>query len=187
MIVFFHGFASAGKGFKSDALKKAFGDDKVIAPDLDPNPNVVLEQISEIVNNVDDKEKLVFVGTSLGGFYANFFAALYDCPCVIVNPSTRPTVTMAARIGPNTNLATGAVFDVTKAHIDAYEHMEAYIKQFMNGANISMFLAEDDAVLDYRLAMQDIPFHKFLSVTPDGGHRYEANWDAVIDEVRSII
>lgn len=187
MIVFFHGFASAGKGFKSEALKKAFGDDKVIAPDLPADPNEVLALISDICADVEQDEKLVFVGTSLGGFYANFFAQLFDCPCVIVNPSTRPTKTMAARIGPNTNLASGETFDVTMAHIEAFQGMENYIKQTSNGALISLFLAEDDAVLDYRLALEDIPFRKTTYITPDGGHRYEANWDQVIAEVRSII
>lgn len=187
MIVFFHGFASAGAGFKSAALKAAFGEDNVIAPDLPADPGAVLDLVRGITSTLDHDEKLVFVGTSLGGFYANFFAQLYDCPCVIVNPSTRPSKTMAARLGQNTNLVTGETFDVTADHIAAFQGMENYIKQSSNGALVSMFLAEDDAVLDYRLALEDIPFCKLVVKTQDGGHRYESHWDQVIDEVRNII
>lgn len=186
MIIFFHGFASIGKGVKSDMLKRAFGEEKVIAPDLPADPKEVLALVSNIMNATAKEDKIVFVGTSLGGFYANFFAQLYDCPCVIVNPSTRPTKTMAARIGANINLATGATFDVTKAHIDAFGDMEAYIKQFSNGALVSMFLAADDSVLDHTLALEDIPFRRVTILTPDGGHRYELHWDKVVEEVRHV-
>lgn len=187
MIVFFHGFASAGKGFKSDALKKAFGEDKVIAPDLPADPLKVYELVRELAGKIPTTEKLVFVGTSLGGFYAHLFSQMMDCPCVIVNPSTRPSVTMAARIGPNTNLATGESFDVTEDHVATFGQMEEYVESSSNGALVSLFLAEDDTVLDHKLALEDIPYRKTTVITPDGGHRYEANWDAVIEEVRKII
>jgi uncharacterized protein len=187
MIVFFHGFASAGKGFKSDALKKAFGDDNVIAPDLPPDPLKVYELVREIAGKVPKTEKLIFVGTSLGGFYAHLFGQMMDCPCVIVNPSTRPSMTMAARLGSNTNLATGEQFDVTEDHLATFGQMEEYIESSSNGALVSLFLAADDAVLDHKLALEDVPYHKTIVITPDGGHRYEAHWDKVIDEVRSII
>jgi predicted esterase YcpF (UPF0227 family) len=187
MIVFFHGFASAGKGVKSDMLKRAFGEDNVVAPDLPVDPLDVMELVRDIMHNIPKDDKVVFVGTSLGGFYANLCAQAFDCPCVIANPSTRPSKTMAARIGQNTNLATGATFDVTNDHVVTFGQMEREIEKQSNGALISLFLAADDAVLDHRLALEDIPHRRMTYITPDGGHRYELHWNKVIDEVRHIL
>ena len=75
MIVYLHGFASSGVSDKVTALKERFGDDKVIAPDLPFDPDEVVSLVYDVVRNFmknrKPDEKLVFVGTSLGAFYAN--------------------------------------------------------------------------------------------------------------------
>jgi predicted esterase YcpF (UPF0227 family) len=186
MIIFFHGFASVGMSPKSDALRLAFGEDQVISPDLPTDPVAVIELITKLVHEAP-KDKLVFVGTSLGGFYANYCSQLFDVPCVIVNPSTRPSVTMLPRVGINKNMATGAEFEITSDHISTFKVMEQYIRENSNGALINWLIAEDDVVLDYRVAEQDIWFSKRKFKFPDGGHRFESNWSAVINCVKDVL
>lgn len=186
MIIFFHGFASVGVSPKSDALRAAFGEDQVISPDLPSDPVAVIELITKLVHNAP-KDKLVFVGTSLGGFYALYCSQLFDVPCVIVNPSIHPSITMNARLGINKNLATGAEFEITREDVMMFDHMEKVIAHDSNGALINMFLAEDDDLLDYRIAEKEIPFTKRLFKFPDGGHRFESNWNSVIDCVRDVL
>lgn len=186
MIIFFHGFASVGVSPKSDALRAAFGDDQVISPDLPTDPVAVIELITKLVHTAP-KDKLIFVGTSLGGFYANYCAQLFDVPCVIVNPSTRPSVTMNARLGINHNMATGAEFEITREDVAMFAYMEKFINGNSNGALVNLFLAEDDTVLDYRIAEHDIPFTKQTFKFPDGGHRFESNWGSVINCVKDVM
>jgi predicted esterase YcpF (UPF0227 family) len=183
-IIYLHGFGSAGDSPKSQALRAAYGDDAVISPDLPMDPDAVIAKIATIVH--ENKEyPIIFVGTSLGGFYANYFAQRYDAPCVLVNPSTSPSKTMAARLGKHTNYVTGQEFEITDRHVATFAAMEDAIKD-QNGALISLFLAEDDDVLDPTIAMQYFPFTRTKVVTKDGGHRFEKHWDAVVDHIRTI-
>lgn len=183
-IVYLHGFGSAGNSPKSQALKAVFGDDAVISPDLPMDPDEVIAKIATIVH--ENKEyPIIFVGTSLGGFYANYFAQRYDAPCVLVNPSTKPSVTMAKRLGKNTNYVTGAEFEITDRHIATFEAMEHAVED-QNGALISLFVAEDDDILDPSIALQYFPFTKTKVVTKDGGHRFEKHWDTVVDYIKTL-
>ena len=63
MIIYLHGFASSGASDKVTQLRKRFGDDKVIAPDLPFDPDEVYKLVYNIVNDFiksrEPKEKLV--------------------------------------------------------------------------------------------------------------------------------
>jgi predicted esterase YcpF (UPF0227 family) len=184
-IIYLHGFGSSGKSAKSDALKAVFGDDHVEAPNLPINPRSVVEMVQSIVKNNKD-EPIVFVGTSLGGFYAHYFSTKFDAPCVLVNPSTEPHITMRERLGKSKNYATGEDFWVTEDFIDEWEAMATEIAFDQNGANIHLFLAADDDVLNPEVARKNIPYIKSLTVTEDGGHRYDLHWDKVIEAIKTI-
>jgi predicted esterase YcpF (UPF0227 family) len=185
-IIYLHGFGSSGDSEKSRALKAAYGEQSVISPDLPMDPDSVIAMIATIVNaNVD--YPLIFVGTSLGGFYANFFAQRHDAPCVLVNPSTKPSVTMRARLGQNINYTTGATFQVTAHDLALFAAMEYATEEAQNGALISLFLAEDDDVLDPTVALKAFPYTKTKIITKDGGHRYEKHWATVVDYIKTLV
>lgn len=186
-IIYLHGYASIGNGPKSAALKLAFGADSVFSPDLPIDPTQVIAIVSEIVSKVTHFP-IVFVGTSLGGFWANYFAQKYDAPCVIINPSLHPSRTMSTRIGiACVNYNTGVAFDVTQDHVDQYVACETAIANNTNGALINVFLARDDDLLNYRETLHAIPFAASTEITDTGGHRYDALWHTVIEKVKKIV
>jgi hypothetical protein len=141
--------------------------------------------VGEIVreNHKHNDYPLLFVGTSLGGFYANYFAQTFDAPCVLVNPSTAPHVSLAARVGWHVNYATGEPFEVKAEHLRQFEQMHARAQGLQNDALVHLFLAEDDSVIAHDVALATFPYARHRVVTPDGGHRYERHWDAVVDYI----
>lgn len=191
MIVYLHGFASSGTSAKVDKLRERFGDENVLAPDLPFDPS----QVINLVNDIATKfiytrkvgEKLVFVGTSLGAFYANFFGHAYDCPVVIVNPSSNPSESLKARLGPNVNYMTGEEFMVSIAHMDQLALMRKHVADHYSGALISLFVARDDEVIPFESMLENFPFTSKLVVTEDGGHRFTKHWDLVVDRVDEIL
>lgn len=185
-IVYLHGFGSTGNSAKSQALKAAFGEENVIAPDLPINPEDVANAFREIVR-ANRGGDLVLVGTSLGGFYAQHFSSLYGFACVLVNPSTQPQVTMEKRIGANRNYSTGETFYVTEEMLHVWGQMQETTYIARKPEKVSLFLANDDDVLDPMLAMQNIPERAFTKVTADGGHRYDMHWDAVVEHVKALM
>lgn len=178
-IIYFHGFASVGSGAKATALRLQFPDDTVLAPDLPVDPKEVISLVDSLVRE-NPSFPLIFVGTSLGGFYASYFSARYDCPCVLVNPSTNPSNTMLERMSaPQRNYATGEEIIITQGHLVTFRAMEDYIKGEQNGALVNLFLAEDDDVIPYDKTLVDIPFAAFKEVKKTGGHRFTEHWGEV--------
>lgn len=190
MIFYFHGFASSGSSTKVDKLRERFGNDNVIAPDLPFDPKDVCQLVNSLVLNFYQQrqdEKLVFVGTSLGAFYANYFGHLYDSPLVLVNPSVQPNETMKKRLGVNKNYATGEEFLVSLAHLEEFNTMRNYIDQNYAGNLVNLFLAKDDDVIPYELALDKFKFTNSLCVTDDGGHRFDTKWYMVMDKIEEIL
>ena len=64
--------------------------------------------------------------------------------------------------------------------------MEDEIGAGPNGALTSLFLAQDDDVLACEVALQRFGHAAFQRVTPDGGHRYTAHWDSVMDRIATV-
>lgn len=191
MIVYLHGFASSGTSAKVDALRERFGKDSVIAPDLPFDPVEVVSLVDKIVAdfivNRKSGEKLIFVGTSLGAFYANYFGHMYDCPIVLINPSGNPSETLKARLGPNVNYTTGEEFMVSIAHLDKLAAMRKYVTDNYSGSLVSLFVARDDEVIPFESMLENFPLTSKTVVTEDGGHRFTTHWDLVIDRVAELV
>lgn len=186
-IIYLHGFASSGKGFKPDALRKAFPECVVFSPDLPVDPDKVVSMIDALVRHAVEFP-VVFVGTSLGGFWANYFAHKWDAPCVIVNPSTAPSKTMFERVGKEIkNYATGEKVEVTMRDVNTFALREMEAAELHNGALVNVFVAKDDDVVDYKETLDALRFTKSMTVLEDGGHRFEAHWDKVLDKVKEIL
>jgi len=185
-IIFLHGFGSVGDSAKSRALKAEYGEQNVIAPDLPLDPKAVVKLISDIVRSIK-RYPILFVGTSLGGFYANYFAQKFDCPGILVNPATVPSRTLYNRIGYNKNFATGEDFLWEPDFVKELGKMEKDVSTVHSGGLVNLFVAKDDDVIDHRETLQNYPYTAHCAVYQTGGHRFEENWGDVVAHVRKIL
>lgn len=92
VMMYVHGFMSGANGAKQRQLQKHFKNRyRVIAPELDADPDKSLE----ILNNIIAEEcPAVIVGTSLGG-WMTMMCDSRDAELVIVNPALFPHITLA--------------------------------------------------------------------------------------------
>lgn len=191
MIVYLHGFGSTGSSPKVDALSARFGTDKVVSPDLPFDPAEVHKLVNKLVKDFlatrKEDEKLIFVGTSLGAFYSNFFGHLYDCPVVLINPCVAPKKTLVSRLGSNKNYVTGDEFIVSLAHLSELDKMREYIDANYSGSLVNLFVAKDDDVIPYDVTLAAYEFPAFVKVTEDGGHRFNDYWDLVVNRVDELL
>jgi predicted esterase YcpF (UPF0227 family) len=186
-IIYLHGFGSTGVSPKSQALLEAFPGDTVLAPTMSVTPSEIIDQITAVVRAATSFP-VIFVGTSLGGFWANYFAQTCGGIAVIVNPATRPAESLAAKIGKDIrNYQTGEQISITQADIEQYAACRDALMREYNGATIHAFFAKNDEVLDYNVAISDLKFFKTCVVTEDGGHRFDENWGQVVDLLRTIV
>jgi predicted esterase YcpF (UPF0227 family) len=163
----------------------------VVSPDLPFDPAEVKTIVDNIVTefsaNRKPHERLIFVGTSLGGFYSNFFAHVYDCAVVLVNPSVNPQVTLASRLGSNKNYGTGQEFSVTANHLEELDAMRLFIDENYNSNLVNLFVAQDDDVIPHDVALSAYKFPASVTVTEEGGHRFTDHWDLVVNRVGQLI
>lgn len=194
MVIYLHGFGSIGSSEKVDRLIQKFGAESVRAPDLPMDPVEVFDIVRKLVIEFGESltlsspksNRLVFVGTSLGGFYANYFGHVFDAPAVIVNPSTNPSERLRQRLGPNKNFQTDEEFLVTVAHLDTLSYMRNYLKTNYQASLVNIFAAKDDEIVPYESVLEAYPFNAFECIVDTGGHRFTEHWDLVIKRIEEL-
>ena len=190
ILIYLHGLGSRGKSEKSDMLKETLSPlgISVLAPDLTTEPAEVIKLIKSIIHDLWEErklEKVVFCGTSLGGFFSTYFGEIFDAPYVVVNPVVRPSIAFQRYLDhPPKSWVTGDDIVFTEKTLADYATMEALIKQ-PDQNNAHVFLAKDDAVIPY-LATAEKWKHSHLTITESGGHRYDSEWNLVIDKVKQL-
>lgn len=183
-IVYLHGLGSTGISDKSAALDLAFGEKNVLKPNLPLDPEQTIDLVSKLVA-ANKKDGFIFVGTSLGGFWANYFGQMFQSQCVLVNPCLDPGDAFADRTGTFvTNYVSSEKVEFTPEIIKSFKSAQTEAMT-VNLDLVTMFLAEDDDVIDYRTTLDQMPGVDTY-ITEDGGHRYESHWDNVVALVRML-
>jgi predicted esterase YcpF (UPF0227 family) len=184
-IIYFHGWGSIGDSIKSRSLKSEFNSYTVIAPDLPVNPIEVEKLVDDLIKECTDYP-IILVGTSLGGFYANYFAHKFNIQCFLINPSTNPSKTLERKLGDNINYATKEHFEFKEEYLKRYSEMETLINKSIDCNLITLFLSRDDDVIDYQSTLKVLTKCKTV-ITDDGGHRFEKHWNLVIDQIKETL
>jgi predicted esterase YcpF (UPF0227 family) len=149
-IVYLHGFASDGLSAKAQLIKKYFSDwYNVISPTLSEKPQEAIKQIRKIISN---KGQFIFIGTSLGGFYANYFNKLADIPCLLINPLVEPD-NMVRHIGVNKNYSTGKTFIFSKEDVKYLNYLKKEADEITyTDSPEYIIVAKDDELCDWKIA-----------------------------------
>lgn len=167
ILVYLHGFNSAfdpcdPKIVSLDRVAATVG---LTTNYLDP---VEVKKLDDFIANLDTgTEEIILIGTSLGGYFARYFAKKHKLRCIIINPSVRPFETLLKCIGENTNFKTGVKTSVTSANVYA---LKDYAVDGGTGSGCLAILATDDEVIDYRAAEVVLKGNSEIIYTT-GGHR----------------
>jgi len=173
-VVYFHGFASGPQGPspKTQLLRDLGYEVALIATGGDYRPAGYRAAFARL--GLDPAAPLVLMGTSLGGFWARRLGQELGRPWVALNPAVQPSQSLGRYIGPNTRFDTGGSFDWSAADCAAYMAEE----DFPPSTDVPglIILAEDDEVLDYRVARDEAGSAQVV-VLPRGGHQLHNTTD----------
>jgi predicted esterase YcpF (UPF0227 family) len=152
LIVYLHGFNSSPQSHKAQLMQRYMrerGLEKEFAcPALPP---LATEAIRTAQKLITGKKNVCFVGSSLGGFYATYLAETHGVKAVLINPAIDPHIGLRAYLGPQTNLHTGAPYELTEAHLRQWE--ELYLPR-ITPQRYLLIVETGDEVLDYRKALE---------------------------------
>jgi uncharacterized protein len=150
-VLYFHGFNSApspdGKAYRiSQHLQIPVHQLK-----MDYHKIGWIEQITQEVQDwVATGECLGLMGTSLGGFTAEYFHRITQLPTLVFNPATYPSQSCAKYFGPQTNMVTGEQYTFGPEHLEELLRIEALRAQrpVHQPQRLAAFFGSLDTVLD---------------------------------------
>lgn len=95
IVIYCHGYKGSPQSTKVEKLRTGVPDADVFAWPIHVNPSIAKDNISRHVNHIlvdyqDAPVDLIFVGCSLGAYFAAELALLYDAKAVLINPSYNP-------------------------------------------------------------------------------------------------
>jgi predicted esterase YcpF (UPF0227 family) len=164
-IIYIHGYGSSPQSKSAQSLREFFPD--LITPTYDPlKPR---ESLKNLISIVPKNEKVVIVGSSLGGWYATRVAEATNSHLVVYNPSTEPENTLVK-------------YEIDEEIREIYKKIKEESKKDLPA---QVILSIDDEVIDYKKAMSYyMPKSNF--VFNKGGHRIGNNIHNVVDCIHSF-
>lgn len=183
-IIYLHGFNSSGNATKSQILRAAVEkyapEIEYYSPTLIHHPEKAIGELQAIFDAQSTQFRFCFVGSSLGGFFAIYFANRYaDSKAVLINPAINPWETMHDYYGHYENEATGEKFEVTEQFVSSLKRFG--IKEIKHPERFLLLLQTDDDVIDYKIALSVFSNSPHI-IRTGGGHQF-SDFPEVIPEV----
>ncbi|WP_291354197.1 YqiA/YcfP family alpha/beta fold hydrolase [Acinetobacter sp. UBA3106] len=174
-IIYLHGFQSSSLSIKGQQIKdycQKLSNVQVHLPDLNLSPEQTLAHVADMIESLD---RVVLVGSSLGGFYATQLVAKYGVPAVLINPAMRPWQLFRDLFGvEQIPYVVSDEWTLDESHLDQLEQMAV---PFVHDADkILVLLQQGDEVLDYREAQRyysNAPHQSMLITEAKGNHAME--------------
>ena len=170
VVFYFHGYGSSPETSKVARLRESLPDSEIHAFPINIDPRVAIPELCERIESVllEDphrEDSVLFVGTSLGGWYAGHLANLYGLPSILINPSCTPSVSLER-------------YDVPVSVREAYSDL-------VIPDNAEVFLAEHDEVIDHsKIMTAGSP----ITIVPEADHRFDGEpFSLVIERIREIM
>ncbi len=170
-ILYFHGFKSSSDSGKAQEFKKFIENNtsqtKIIVPDLEDDFKEAHKQIKTLIDK--SNPNILYMGSSLGGYYALYFAQLYKSKSVLINPAIPPLNDFEIHLGKNENYATGNKFTISKDDISYIRSL--HHKKILEPKNNLILLESGDEILNYA---QSTSYFRgsYIDIFYGGNHSY---------------
>ncbi|TYK67431.1 YqiA/YcfP family alpha/beta fold hydrolase [Colwellia echini] len=180
-ILHIHGFNSSPLSFKAEQtrqfLAKNFPDVGFYCPQLASSPGKAIAQLEKIIEANSANTQWYFIGSSLGGYFANYLAEKYNCLAVLVNPAVKPYELLHDYLGEQVNPYTEEIYQVTEEHIQQLKMLEQNTPTIDSKQknNYLVMLQTGDEVLNYRQAEEKYQYCRLI--VQDGGDHSFVDFD----------
>ena len=187
-IAYIHGFNSSPNTKTFISLKEGMPHLNVVSLEYDYiNPDrSYLRLLSQVEKLLTEDPDIVFVGTSLGAFWAHYLSVRFNATCVLVNPSIHPSISLQKYIGDNVNYATGEIKTLTLSNCLSYKKYEEDKTLFVPQSRTVVVLGMKDDVLDPIATETYFKDAAEIIKIEDMGHRVR-NVESLINIINSTL
>ena len=153
LLVYLHGFRSSPRSSKAvmtgEAVKAMSTADNPIewyCPQLLASPMQSMDMVTEHIER-SKADRIVVIGSSLGGFYANYLAEKYGCKAVALNPAVFAAKELAPHVGMMTSYDSDEPFDFRPEYIDELKALQ--VERISDPRRYFLIAAKGDELLDW--------------------------------------
>lgn len=181
-IIYIHGFRSDGASSKPKKIQKLLPDYKIVGDSFSPNPTIVIEQLQKLYDACTGE--VIFMGTSMGGFYSMYAALKFGCKCICINPSLLSHQTLAAKTGSYKTFNLGLDYDFKVEYLEVLQqmHQESFDTLATTDYRPVVIFNEDDDVIHHSL-FDDFKAYFNVTYYPNGGHR-ATNIETIVKDLK---
>lgn len=173
MILYLHGFNSTGNSAKGQYLTDRLPDIPVLTPTYHYDPATAIAYLERLVEEkLQQNQHLMLIGSSLGGYYAQYLAHRFRLQTVLINPALMPLTTLHDYLGENTNFYTGETYTLTQAHLEALLALDVP-NPCTQPVPTLLLLDKGDEVLDYRTAVTRYQDCAEIIIFDGGDHQFQ--------------
>ena len=184
-LLYLHGFRSSPASTKARmtaaAVAERFPNVTWLCPALPASPKHAMEEVLRATAGWP-LDTTAVIGSSLGGFYANWLAERWGCRAVLLNPAVKPARDLAAHLGDQTVWQDPDQHFVFEA---AYvgELLALEVARISRPERYFAVIAKGDEVLDWK-EMTGHYARAAIKLLPGGDHAlsdYDKHLGAVLD------
>jgi len=153
LLVYLHGFRSSPRSSKAvmtgEAVKALASAENTIdwyCPQLLASPKKSMAMVTKYIDQ-SKADRIVVIGSSLGGFYTNYLAEKYGCKAVALNPAVRAARELAPHVGMMTSYDSNEPFDFRPEYIDELKTLQ--VEGITNPNRYFLIAAKGDELLDW--------------------------------------
>jgi uncharacterized protein len=128
-------------------------------PQLLASPKESMDMVTAYIEQ-SKADRLVVIGSSLGGFYANYLAEKYGCKAVVLNPAVRAARELAPHVGMMTAYDSEEPFDFRPEYIDELKALQ--VEAITLSDRYFLIAAKGDELLDWQEMVDFYPEAKHL-------------------------
>lgn len=154
LLVYLHGFRSSPRSSKAVMTAQAIAElsdsnnpIEWYCPQLHASPKKSMEMVTAHIDQ-SKADRIVVVGSSLGGFYANYLAEKYGCKAIALNPAVRASRELAPHVGMMTAYDSDEPFDFRTEYIDELKALQ--VDRISDPSRYFLIAAKGDELLDWK-------------------------------------
>ena len=191
LLVYLHGFRSSPNSSKAVMTREAVKAISTVSdsyewycPQLLASPKESIEMVSRHIDQ-SQADRIVVIGSSLGGFYTNYLAEKYGCIGVALNPAVRAARELEPHVGMMTTYDNEEPFDFRAEYINELRVLQ--VQCITRPERYFLIAAMGDELLDWKemVAFYTGSKQLVLEGSDHGISEYAEHLSTVIEFIRA--
>lgn len=184
MILYLHGFLGSSHSQKARWYQAKFAEIgiEVFAPTYpQKTPDESITFLDDYLQQHFLKKSQAWgiIGSSLGGYFGQYFANEYQVPLLMINPALHPLRLFKDYLGPQRHPHTGETFEVDDYYLT---QLQKYDCEAIQHSSVMLLQDKEDEVVPYQWANEKYAQTALINLYEGGEHRFlhlDQSWEDV--------